>query len=66
MNNKNSIKEQFAGNSFLKSVRKNVKPINQLVKLKDNTHSLLNNTKEIMSVYEPILKPMSKIPNVPC
>ena len=55
------------GGDFIKALRKNVPPIEQLYEISENTNNILDNTQKIADLYQPIIEPITNnLGNVPC
>lgn len=61
------ISQYNGGGDFTRALRKNIPPIDQFFDIKENSNSLLNNTKELLSIYSPVIGPVAKtLTSIPC
>ncbi len=59
--------KKTGGGDFVKALRKNVPPIEQLYEIKENTDNIRHDTEKIISMYQPIIQPMTRhLINIPC
>ena len=59
--------KKTGGGDFIKALRKNVPPIEQFYEIRENTNNILDNTKKIKGLYEPVITPVTnKIVKIPC